>query len=77
VPGGTEQVKITDGNTCTVDVTTCVFGTQKLTVGTTTTQATLNIVSGGTLNAGAEVQVGDNGGIPGRITQTGGNCQFG
>jgi hypothetical protein len=76
VPNGSEQVKIMDGNTCTVDVATCVFGTQKLTVGTTTTQATLNIVSGGTLNAGAEVQVGDAGGVIGRITQTDGTVNL-
>jgi hypothetical protein len=75
-PAATEQVKIADSNTCTVDVTTCVFGTQKLTVGTTTTQATLNIVSGGTLNAGVEVQVGDASGKNGRITQTGGTVNL-
>jgi len=76
VPGGTEQVKIAGGTVCTVDVTTCVFGTQKLTVGTTTTQAALNIVSGGTLNAGAEVQVGDATGKNGRVTQTGGTVNL-
>ena len=73
VPGNpaTEQVKITDGTECTVDVATGVFGTQKLTVGTGATLATLKIVSGGTLNAGAEVQIGDalkNG----SVIQTGG-----
>jgi len=74
VPNATEQVKILSNKTCTVDVATCVFGTQKLTVGATTAspaEGLLQIVSGGTLNAGAEVQVGDAG-YSGRITQTGG-----
>jgi len=75
IPAGTEQVKINGGKTVTVDVATCVFGTQKLTVGTTTTEALLQIVSGGTLNAGAEVQVGDAG-YTGRITQTGGTMNL-
>jgi len=74
VPGNpaTEQVKINNGTECTVDVVTGVFGTQKLTVGTGTPQATLKIVTGGTLNAGAEVQVGDAGSKLGRVVQTGG-----
>jgi hypothetical protein len=76
VPAATEQVKIKDGTTCTVDVNTCVMGTQKLTVGTTDIAAVLNIVSGGTLNAGAEVQVGDAGGVIGRITQTDGTVNL-
>jgi len=74
VPAATEQVKILSNKTCTVDVTTCVFGTQKLTVGASTAspaEALLQIVNGGTLNAGAELQVGDAG-YSGRITQTGG-----
>jgi hypothetical protein len=73
VPAGTEQVKIASGKECTIDVTTCVFGTQKLTVGTTTAAyGVLNIVTGGTLNAGAETQVGDSTGYLGRVVQTGG-----
>jgi uncharacterized repeat protein (TIGR02543 family) len=76
VPAATEQVKIGSGYTCTVDVTTCVMGTQKLTIGTTATEAALNIISGGILNAGAEIQIGDTGGIQGRITQTSGTVNL-
>jgi len=76
VPAATEQVKIKDGTTCTVDVNTCVMGTQKLSVGTSDIEAVLNIVSGGTLNAGAEVQVGGDSGIVGRVTQTGGTVNL-
>jgi hypothetical protein len=76
VPAATEQVKIKDGTTCTVDVTTCVMGIQKLTVGTSDIEAVLNVVSGGTLNAGAEVQIGGDGGIRGRINQTGGTVNL-
>jgi len=77
VPTASEQAKIKSGTTCTVDVTTCVFGATKLTVGNANTaEGVLKIVSGGTLNAGAEVQVGDAGGILGRITQTGGTMNL-
>jgi hypothetical protein len=73
VPDGSEQVKILGGTTCTLDVTTCNFTTQKLTVGTSGTMAYLNIVNGGSVTSVLEIQVGDASSKTGTVTQTGGN----
>jgi hypothetical protein len=71
VPNDTEQVKIVGGNTCTLDVAAGSFNAFKVTVGTSATEAVLNVVNGGSLSSGLEIQVGDalkNG----RVNQTGG-----
>jgi len=76
VPADTEQVKILGGTRCTLDVTTCNFNTQKLTVGTSSTMAYLDIKAGGDITSVLEIQVGDASGKTGTVTQTGGTVRL-
>jgi len=77
VPTGTEQVKILTGTVCTLDVAAASFATNKVTVGTSSAAvAELDIVSGGTLNSGLEIQVGDNSSKNGKVVQTGGTVNL-
>jgi hypothetical protein len=72
VPDNTEQVKILTGKVCTLDVAAPSLTNQKLTVGTAAAIGQLNVVSGGSLTSGLEIQVGDAGGKNGKVVQTGG-----
>jgi hypothetical protein len=76
VPDNTEQVKILAGKICTLDVTTVSFTTQKVTVGTAAAVGELDIVNGGTLTSGVEMQVGDASGKNGKVVQTGGTVNL-
>jgi hypothetical protein len=74
VPANTEQVKIVSGKTCILNTDAgTINGSWKVTVGTATTaEGVLNVVTGGALASGYEIQVGDSTGYKGRVTQTGG-----
>jgi len=78
VPADTEQIKINGGTTCTLDIDAGSIGQtptgNKFTIATSTTQATLNIVSGGSIISGMEMQVGDgsSSSYVGRVNQSGG-----
>ena len=76
VPADTEQVKILGGNVCTLDVAAPSLLANKLTVGTSATMGELDIVSGGSLTSGVEVQVGDASGKIGKVVQTGGTLNL-
>jgi len=76
VPDNTEQAKILGGTVCTLDTAAPAMTGQKITVGTSATMATLNIVSGGSITSGVEVQVGDSGGKIGKVVQTGGTLNL-
>jgi hypothetical protein len=76
VPDDTEQVKINGGTTCTLDTTAVTFVTNKVTVGTSATQANLNITSTGSLTSTVEIQVGDASGKIGSVTQIGGTVSL-
>ena len=58
VPADTEQVKILGGKVCDLDVDAGTFTANKVTVGTSTTMAYLNVKSGGLLTSVVEIQVG-------------------
>jgi len=73
IPADTEQVKILGGTTCTLDVAAGTFTANKVTVGTSSTLANLNIVNGGSITSVLEIQVGDASGKTGKVTQSGGN----
>jgi len=77
VPVDTEQIKIYGGWTCNLDSAAGTFGvttTNKITVGTSTTWAYLNVKPGGSITSGTEIQDGGDAatGKYGAIVQTGG-----
>ena len=78
VPDGSEQIKILGGNTCTLDVAAVSSNDflNKISVGTTATQANLNIVAGGSITSSVEIQVAAGSGYVGAITQTGGTLNL-
>jgi len=77
VPADTEQVKIKTGITCNLDVPAGTFTLNKVTVGTAATaEGVLNVVSGGSITSVLEIQVGDDGGYLGRVTQSGGTVNL-